>query len=299
MTDRRFEFLCLFALALLWGSSYLFIRVAVAEIPPLTLIAARVAIASLFLLAVLGVSGVRLPKGREVWGALLVQALLGNVAAWTILAWGQQHIDSGLASVLNSTSPIFVFFISLCLGGGEALGARRLLGAGLGVAGVALIVGLEALDGLGRALAGQGAALFGAFLYGCAALYGRRFSHLPAMATAAGTMIWSSAVLIPASLLIDRPWRLSPSPDALGAALALGVFCTGAALLLYFRLIRTLGAMGVASQAYLRAGVGVLLGAALLGEQVAPTTGAGLLAVLLGVWLINAPPRRVRAHGSA
>lgn len=290
------EFALLGLLALLWGSSYLFIKVAVAEIPPVSLIALRVSIAAAILVALVYWRGRRLPHQVSDWRMFMLQSVFNSVGAWTVLAWGQQHVDSGLASVLNSTSPIFVFLFTALITRHEAVPARRLLGACLGLAGVVLIVGPSALLGLGTDLAGQLAVLSGAVLYACAAIYGKRFAHLPAEVTAAGTMLCASAVLVPASLMIDRPWLLRPSVLALGAALALSVLCTALALILYFRLVRTLGSMGVASQAYLRAGIGVALGVTLLGETIALATAIGLAAALLGVVLINSRSRPAGAE---
>jgi drug/metabolite transporter (DMT)-like permease len=285
------EFALLICLALLWGSSYLFIRVAVDEIPPLTLIAIRVTVASLVLIAVAIWRGIRLPRDLATWRLLFIQSILNSIGAWTLLAWGQQYIDSGLASVLNSTSPIFVFLITLFITRHESAHPWRLAGACVGLLGVILIVGPDVLTGLGQQVAGQFAALASAMLYGVAAIYGRRFAHLPATATALGTMLWATAVLVPACLIADQPWQLSPSPRALIAAMLLGVFCTGLAMLIYFRLLRTLGSLATASQSYLRAGFGVMLGMVVLGEQLTPLVGIGLLAALAGVALINLPPR--------
>ena len=285
--SRTGEFALLGLLALLWGSSYLFIKVAVAEIPPLTLIAARASVACVFLFALMRARRIAPPRGAPLWGRLYLQAVLNAIAAWTILAWGQQYVDAGLASVLNSTSPLFVFFFTLALTRHEPTGAVRLFGACLGVAGVTLIVGVEALEGLGREVAGQLAALFSAALYACAAIHGRRFSGLSPAAVAMATMLCAAATLIPMSLAFEAPWRLAPSHAALGAAFALGLFCTAIPLVIYFRLVRTLGSLGVASQAYLRAGIGVALGVVVLGETVPPTIAAGLAAALLGVALIN------------
>lgn len=302
MPDRKFslaiELALLSCLALLWGSSYLFTKVAVAEIPPVTLIAARVSIAALFLSALCLWRGHQLPSDPLIWRRLLVQAFFNSIGAWTLLAWGQQFIDSGLAGVLNSTAPIFIFFITLLFTRHERTGLARLSGATLGLLGVILIVGLDALSGLGRGVAGQLAALGGALLYAGAAIYGRRFAALPPMVTAAGTMIWASVVLVPLACILDRPWMLNPSTSAIAATAALGLFCTGVALILYFRLVRTLGSMGVASQAYLRAAVGVVLGMVILGEQVALSTGLGVLAAMVGVALINLPVRAGAKHTS-
>lgn len=286
--NPRRELALLGLLAGLWGSSYLLIRVALASIPPVTLIAVRVAVAALLLCAVLWQLRVPLPRERGTWGALLVQAMLNSILPWSLLAWGQQHVDSGLAGVLNSTSPVFVFFITRLLTRHEAVRGLQLAGAVLGVLGVVLIVGPDTLAGIGQKVAAQFAILLSAMLYACAAIYGTRHAHLPPVATAAGTMIWATLWLVPMSLLLDSPWALSPSAASIAAALALAIFSTAGALLLYFRLLRTLGSMGVASQSYLRAGVSVLLGAIVLGEQIALTIGAGLLAVILGVAAINA-----------
>ena len=290
-TKLGLELSLLATLALLWGSSYLFIRIAVETIPPITLIAVRVTLAAIFLGSVLLVRREPLPKDTKTWGALFIQAVFNSIGAWTILAWGQQYVDSGLASVLNSTSPIFVFWGTLLFTRHERTSLLKLLGACLGIAGVTLIVGIDALDGLGRDVLAQLAVLFGAILYGAAAIYGKRFSPLSPTVAAAGTMIWASLCLIPLSLLIDQPWTLSPSANAIMATLVLGVACTGIALLIYFRLIRTLGSMGVASQSYLRAGIGVGLGILVLGETLTPMIALGIGLSILGVIAINLPSR--------
>lgn len=276
-------------LALLWGSSYLFIKIALTDIPPITLIAIRVGIASLFLFAVMSWRGERFPRDGKIIGMLLIQSVFNSLGAWTVLAWGQQHVESGLASVLNSTSPVFVFLFTALLTRHERIDRFRLAGACLGIAGVVLIVGPGALTGLGQHLGGQLAIITGAILYAGAAIYGRRFNTLPATVTATATMLWASFFLIPASLVLDQPWTLTPSTPAILATLALSVFCTAIALLIYFRLLRTLGSMGVASQSYLRAGIGVLLGVLLLGESISPPVIGGILCTLVGVAIINLP----------
>jgi len=232
-----------------------------------------------------------LPRDVKTWRMLLVQSFLNGIGAWTVLAWGQQYVDSGLASVLNSTSPIFVFLFTFFITRHESTSWLKLCGAMLGLLGVILIVGVDALAGLGQQVAGQLAAVAGAVLYACAAIYGKRFAHLSATTIATGTMIWAVIVLVPASLILEQPWTLSPSTEAWVAAFILAVFCTAFALLIYFRLLRTLGSLGVASQAYLRAGVGVLLGIVFLGEHITPVMALGLLAAILGVAAINMPSR--------
>ncbi|MEJ6405168.1 DMT family transporter [Yoonia sp. 2307UL14-13] len=290
--NLRTELPLLALLALLWGSSYLFIKLAVAEIPPVTLIALRVFGAALFLMLVMSARAERLPRDGRTWRMLLLQAVFNSIGAWTVLAWGQQYVESGLASVLNSTSPIFVFLITALVTRHEVVGGRKLIGAALGVLGVVLIVGVDALRGLGDQVAGQLACLVGAVLYAGAAIYGKRFGHISAVATATGTMIWASAVLVPLALVLDQPWTLAPSAVAIAATAVLSILCTGVALLVYFRLVRTLGSMGVASQSYLRAGIGVILGLVFLGETFTLPVAFGLFAAIAGVALINWPARK-------
>lgn len=289
--NRRNEYALLVLLALFWGSSYLFIKVAVAEIPPLTLIALRVSGASVLLFLVLLARREPLPRGGGLWMRLGVQSLLNSTAAWTLLAWGQQYVDAGLASVLNSTSPIFVFLFTALVTRHEATGGRKFLGAVLGLVGVVLIVGVDALAGLGLSVAGQLACLVGAMMYAGAAIYGKRFAGLGALQTALGTLLWATAVLVPAAFLFEDPLALTPSPKAMAATAMLSVFCTGVAMLIYFRLIHTLGSLGVASQSYLRAGVGVILGVIVLGEVITPVVMLGLVAAIVGVAMINVPTR--------
>jgi len=296
MADTKINFpveiVLLVLLAVLWGSSYLLIKIAVATIPPVTLIATRVTIAALFLVTVMVWKGEHLPKDGQTWRMLFIQAIFNSIGAWTVLAWGQQYVDSGLASVLNSTSPLFVFFIILFFTRHEPTGSLKMLGACLGILGVTLIVGVDVLRGLGQQVVAQLAVLLGAILYAGAAIYGKRFSHLSPTVTAASTMLWATACLVPLSMVAEQPWMLRPSGASIMAAVVLSLFCTGGALLIYFRLVRTLGSMGVASQSYLRAGVGVFLGVVVLGEKITPVIGLGLAAAILGVIAINMPPRQ-------
>lgn len=274
-------------LALLWGSSYPLIRIALETIPPVTLMAGRVVVAMIVLLVVLRLRRLTLPCGPDDWLRLLPLAICNSIGAWTLLAWGQQFVDSGLASVLNSTSPIFVFLITILFTRHEVIGVRRIAGALIGMAGVVLIVGTDVLAGLGREVVAQLAILAGAVLYACAAIYGKRFSRLPSTVTAAATMVWAALVLVPAAVLMEDPWATRPSMPSLAAALVLAVACTGIALLIYFRLLRTLGSLNVASQAYLRAGIGVALGVVFLGETLTAAVATGLFAAIFGVALIN------------
>lgn len=286
-----FESALLCLLALLWGSSYLLIKVAVETIPPITLIATRVFIAAIFLSAIVIWKGERLPRDGKTWRLLLVQSFLTSIGAWTVLAWGQQFVDSALASVLNSTSPVFVFLITFFFTRHETTSWLKLFGACMGVVGVALIVGADAMQGLGQQVLAQLAVLSGAVMYAGAAIFGKKFTHLTPLMTATCTMLWASLFLVPLSLIVDEPWTLGPSTQSMMAAVTLAVLGTGVALLIYFRLLRTLGSLGTTSQSYLRAGVGVALGVIVLGEHITPVIAVGIAAALIGVIAINFPKR--------
>jgi drug/metabolite transporter (DMT)-like permease len=281
------ELALLLLLAVLWGGSYPLTKLALKTIPPFTLVALRVSIAAVLLLVIVWWKQLSIPREARVWGAFFVQACFNSIVSWSLVAYGQQFVPSALAGILNSTSPIFVFLITCMLTRHEAATAQKLLGTIAGLGGVCLILGVEVLRHLGQQVVAQLALVAGALCYAGAAIYGRRFGALPAIMTAAGTMTWAATCLIPVSLVVDQPWKITPSLGSLLAAVALGSFSTAGALMLYFRLVRTLGSMGVASQSYLRAGVSVLLGVMLLGESFTWSLGVGLAAVVVGVAAIN------------
>ena len=279
-------------LATLWGASYTFIRVGVETIPPVTFIAARTLIAGLLLLLVMRLRGIALPRDRGLWRSFLVQACLNSVVPFTLIAWGETIVDAGLATILNSTSPIFTFLLAVLLVRHETATVRKLFGVVAGMTGICLIVGLEALRGFGAALLAQLAIVAATVCYAGAAIFGRRFKGLDPSVPAAGSMLCGAAILIPASLVIDRPWQLAPSMDSLLALLALSVFSTALAFTIYFRLLHTLGSVSTTSQAYLRVPIGVAIGVLFLGETLASTAWLGLACVVLGVAAMTIPARK-------
>lgn len=285
------EYALLLLLAVMWGSSYLFIALAVTEIAPLTLISFRVVVSSFILLGVMRLWGEALPRRLADWRPLVGMAILNSIGAWTVLAWGQQYVDSSLASILNSTPPIFVVLFSVLLGR-SGFGIRALLGVVLGLAGVVLIIGVSALQSLGVHVLGQLACVLGAAFYGGAAIYSGRLTQFTPLQISASTMIIASVVLTPAAIVVEGADWVMPSAVPLAAALALAIFSTAFALLVYFRLVRTLGPLGAASQSYLRVGVGVLLGIVLLGERLGVAGLLGFVLCILGVLLINWPQKQ-------
>jgi drug/metabolite transporter (DMT)-like permease len=293
------ELALLLLLATLWGASYTFIKLGVATIPPITLIAARTAIAGVLLLAIMQWRGVRMPRDAATWRRFMFQACLNSVIPWTMIAWGERSLDAGLATILNSTSPIFTFFLTLSITRHEALTSRKLLGVAAGMAGICLIVGVQALAGLGEQLTAQVVTVLAAICYAGAAIFSRGFKDLDPMAPAAGSLLCGAVILIPASLVVDRPWALAPSVSSLLALSGLAVFSTAFAFVIYFRLIQTLGSVGTTAQAYLRVPIGVALGVLFLGERLTSTAWIGLACVVVGVAAMTIPARKAERVAEA
>ena len=282
----------LLLLATLWGGSYSFIKVGVETIPPVTLIAARTLLAGAILLGVLRWRGLRLPRDGATWRLFLVQACLNSVVPFTLIAWAERSVEAGLATILSSTSPIFVVLLGVLAGTGERLSLLKLAGIASGLAGTLLIVGTEAMAGFGADLAAQLALVAASLCYGGAALFGRHFKGLDPIMPAAGSLICGAALLIPLSLAVDRPWTLAPSGASIQALLALSVVSTALAFVIYFRLIARLGSVATTSVAYLRVPTGVLIGMVVLGESLAPTAWAGLVLIVGGVLAMTMPARK-------
>jgi drug/metabolite transporter (DMT)-like permease len=281
----------LLLLASLWGASYTLIKIGVATIPPISFIAARTLIAGGILFAILRLRGLKLPSDGATWKRFMFQACLNSVFPFTMIAWAEQTVDAGLATILNSTSPIFTFLLTVFLTQHEPATARKLFGVVMGIVGICLIVGVEALNGLGRDLWAQLAIVMATVSYACAAIFGRGFKGLDSMIPAAGSLICGATILLPLSLLVDRPWTLAPSLPSIWALVGLSVFSTALAFVIYFRLLHTLGSVGTTSQAYLRVPIGVGIAILFLGETPTPTMLAGLVCVIIGVAAMTIPSR--------
>lgn len=284
---RGCELALLVLLALAWGSAYATTRITLQSIPPVTAVAVRVLLAALLLWTLILWLGRPVPRDSETWRRLFVQSLLQSSIPFTMITWGQQFVDSGLAGVLNSTSPVFVTLITLAWTRHERIGPGRLAGLALGVGGVLLIVGVEAFGGIGRGLAGQIAIVLATVAFACAAIWGRGFAHVPVEVTAAGTLLLAGLTLLPFALWLEAPWTLAPTPASVAALAVHAVFGGALGFLLYFRLVRTIGSLGVASVGYLKAGVSVLIGVVALGEPLTWSLLIGLACVVAGVAAIN------------
>lgn len=277
-------------LSIVWGGSFLFNGVAVRELPPLTIVALRVMTAALALLLTLRLMGVSLPRSRQAWAAFLGMSILNNVVPFTLIVWGQSHIASGLASILNATTPLFTVIVAHYLTDDERLTGQRLAGVVVGFVGVAVMIGAAAFASLDASILAQLAVLGAALSYGLSGVFGRRFKTMgiPPLATAAGQVTVSSAILLPTALIVDRPWTLAmPSTGTILSLAALGLVSTAFAYLIFFRLLARAGATNVGLVTFLIPVSAILLGVLVLGETLAMRHVVGMALIGAGLILID------------
>ncbi|WPZ33934.1 DMT family transporter [Thalassobaculum sp. OXR-137] len=281
------DWLLLLALSILWGCSFLFGRIAVAEVPPLTLVLARVGIAALALHLVLRVAGIRFAPGAARWRDYAVMGLLNNLVPFGLIFFGQLEIGAGLAAVINGMTPFWSALIARA-SGAERLPLHKVVGVILGFAGLAVTVGPAALDGLDAPLIAQLAVVGATISYGAASVFGRRFAGQPPLVTATGQLSASTLLVLPLALVVDMPWTLRlPGPAALGAVLGLALISTALAYILFFRVLASAGATNVALVTLLIPVSAMALGALILGEIVEPRQLGGMGMIALGLAVID------------
>lgn len=279
------EYALLGLLALMWGSSSFFIALALESFGPITLMALRVGIALGVLALIMRAKGMRLwlPKLRTC-AHLYCLALMNSILAWPLLSWGQQYVDSSLATVLNAMTPLFVVLLTFIVGSERNVSRASVLGVLIGLFGVAIIVGANVPSMDGNLLA-QLACVLSAACYAVVALYKKPFEHLSGLEIATHTMLFACLTLTPIALVVEEIRPITAR--AVMSLIALSIFSTAFSVIIFFRLQRTIGALGVSSQSYLRVVVGVGLGVLFLGEALTAAQIAGSILVLLSLGLIH------------
>jgi len=281
----------LLLLAVLWGASYTFIKIGVETTPPVTFIAARTLIAGGILLAILRWRGIAMPRDAATWRRFAFQACMNSVVPFTLIASAERTRAGGRPPSLIPPPRFCPCVGRAVVSRPEPVTMRKLFGVGAGIVGICLVVGTQALGGLGHQFWAQLSIVVATVSYAGAAIFGRGFRGLDPMLPAAGSMLCGAVMLVPASLVWDQPWTLAPSGASILALLGLSVFSTALAFVIYFRLIHTLGSVGTTSQAYLRVPIGVGLGAFFLGESLAPIAWLGMAFVVAGVAAMTIPAR--------
>jgi drug/metabolite transporter (DMT)-like permease len=286
MTPRTWAELLL--LGTIWGGSFLANRVALDEVPVLTAVAVRVALAALVLWGIVISRGTPLPRQPRLWGALLGMGLLNNVLPFTLITWGQLSVPSGLAAIINASTALFGVLLAALVFRDERLTARRLAGVALGLAGVAVAIGPGVLGDLSPASLPQLALVGAALSYATAAVWARRMLRgLAPMAAAAGMLTASSLVMVPLALWVDGVPHMVPGPAALGALGYLAVVATAGAYLLYYRVLAAAGAGNLGLVTLVTVPVAIVAGALVLSESLGPGDYAGFALIAGGLAVID------------
>lgn len=278
-------------LALIWGGAFFFINIAVHYVPPLTYVLLRLSIAAAAMWLFLWWRGETLALPREAWGAILLLALLNNALPFTLFGWAQTHIASGLASILNATTPIWGVIVAHLFTADERITPRKLAGVLIGFAGVALMIG----PGLVGSFGGSGvlaelACVVAALAYALAGVWARRFKVMGVspFSVTTGQLTAGAVMMLPVALIGDHPWTLSPPPLAAWAAIVtLALACTAFGYVLYFKLIETSGATNALLVTLLVPPTAILLGVLFLGEVIAQFDFAGLGLIAIGLAAID------------
>ena len=275
----------LLLLSLIWGTSFLLIKVSVETIPPFTAGAARASLAAIVLYGWLRLRGERMPPLGRAWLPFLALGVASNALPFAIIGWSEQHVDSGLAAILIALMPLFTVFLLQLTGREERMSVSRLAGIAVGLAGVVVLVGPDALGGFGTQVWAQIALVVAAISYAVGIFIATGLGRYSAAVKSVGTLTVGALYLVPLSLFFDSPWNLAPSALSVGAIVLLAVVATAVAAIAYFHLIATAGGAYTALSGYLTPVVAVAAGAVLLGEEVSARALLALAIILFGVAL--------------
>ncbi|MBL1242029.1 MAG: DMT family transporter [OCS116 cluster bacterium] len=299
MTTRHWALLII--LSILWGGAFFFAAIAVKELPPLTLVFCRVFIAALSLYIFLKISGQKLPSDAKIWAAFLVMGLLNNIIPFSLLFWAQTNISSGLASILNATTPIFSILVAHFVLADERITFNKFIGVLLGFIGVAVLLGGAALTSSNLAIMSIVACLAAALSYGFAGVFGRRFKRLgikPSV-SAFGQLTGSSVLMLPLIIVFDQPWTLNlPGQTAILSILTLAIVSTAIAYLIFFNLLASVGAVNVMLVTLLVPVSAIILGSLFLDEQLETRHYLGMSLILLGLIAVDGRLLPKRAKNS-
>ncbi len=274
-------------LSIIWGASFFFVEIAIEKMTPLTIVLFRVGFAAFLLLGFVRLTGRKMPKNPGIWGAFLALGALNNVIPFSLITWGQNHIDSSLAAILNATAPVFSVILAHFLTKDEPLTKNRLAGVLFGWGGVALLIGIDALNGVGIKIAGQVAVLGAALLYALAAIFARRFKDIDPVVVAAGMLTGSTIIMIPLAFIIEQPFSLDPTPVTWAALFGLSAISTSLAYIIYFYVLSKAGATNLLLVTFLIPVSAIFLGMMLLGETPGWNAFAGMSLIFIGLIFID------------
>ncbi len=288
------EYLYLALLSILWGASFFFIKLALRDITPLTIVLIRVGISALVLTALVYASGKRMPSSPGIWGTFFVMGALNNLIPFSLIIWGEQYVESSIASILNATSPVFSIILAHFLTSEEKMTPGRVAGVVLGLAGVSILIGFDGLQASGARLLGQAAMLGAALCYAFSAVYGRRFRKLPPLVIASGVLTGATVMMIPLVLLFEKPFTLHPGGISIAALSGLTLLSTALAFVLYFKILALTGPTNLLLVTFLIPVSAVFLGVVVLGENLGWNAIAGMIFIFAGLAVTDGRLFRLR-----
>jgi len=279
----------LILLAILWSGSFTLTKVAVDTVPPATLVAARLVVGAAILWVYLRMIGGRLPPFGPAWGLYVLLALSGNVMPFILIAWAQARVDSGLAAILIGTMPLITLVIAVLSGIEGRVRGLQIAGVCLGFVGVVVLFGPRIGDGVSGPVLAQLALVGGATFYAINVVLARRVVT-DLVAVTAAVILLSAAFAVPISLIVDRPWQIAPDTAATASIFALGVLGTALGTIIFFNLVRMVGATRTSMINYLIPGMAVLWGMMFLGERPGWSEYSALALIVTALALVNRRP---------
>jgi drug/metabolite transporter (DMT)-like permease len=277
-------------LSVLWGGAFFLIELGLRSYSPNTLVFMRLALAVPPMWVTMRFTGDRLPRDLKSWSLLMVVGALNCALPFILFFWGQQYLDSGYASILNATTPLWGVVVAHFMTSDEKATSARIGGVLVGMAGIIVMVGPDVIKGVSHNLLAQIACLVSTLFYSFAAIYGRRLGQtkMTPMVVATGQTMMAAVFMLPIILLYDQPWMMAmPRLDATLAGITLALLSTALAYILYFRLIDRAGASNAQLVAFIMPVLAIILGVAFLGESLNGGQVAGAILIAAGLVILD------------
>jgi len=280
----------LLLLSVFWGSSFLFVKIALEELSPLMIVVTRVTLAAIVSLSLMKLLSLSLPKGWSIWRSFLVMGMLNNIVPFLLIVWGQQYILAGVAAILNAATPAFTVIVAQLFTEDEKATAAKAIGISVAISGVAIVIGFNALTSFSITNLGQLAILFAGLSYAFASVFGRKFGRagVAPLVVTTGQLVISSLLLLPAAFFVQPDaLHLDISLKVLMALTGLAVISTAFAYLLYFKLIATAGATNATLVTVLVPVSAAFLTWLVLGEKLPDNAYSGMSVIVIGLLILD------------
>lgn len=293
------SYVLLVALAANFGISFMLTKIAVAEVPPSTIVFSRLLIATGMVALAMVWAGQHLRPMLKHWKIIVLAGFFGNAMPFFLIAWGQEKVDAGLTAILMAVMPLITIVIAHFATSDEQLNRYKIMGFCLGLLGVAVLIGFDKLATLGEETVRQYAIMGGALCYAIHAILSKQLTHLPRRSVSVAVLLVSALMVLPFSLYLDRPWDIEPSAETLWAVLALGIFPTALGTLMLFAIVERQGAGFLSQINFLVPVFGVLWAVIFISEVLPPNAMLALLIILAGVAIARIKPRKLTLENAS